>query len=66
MLGFWVLFILQVSELVSQYKREHLTVWGNASYEVVSKCFKEVRMGPAKLLVCLLLCGDKNVQKSTL
>ncbi|KAK2537373.1 hypothetical protein Q9233_002677 [Columba guinea] len=33
--------IKKVSELVSQYKREHLTVWGNASYEVVSKCFKE-------------------------
>ncbi|NXJ89436.1 GDPD1 Lysophospholipase, partial [Corythaixoides concolor] len=33
--------IKKVSELVSQYKREHLTVWGNVSYEVVSKCFKE-------------------------
>ncbi|XP_009276482.2 PREDICTED: glycerophosphodiester phosphodiesterase domain-containing protein 1 [Aptenodytes forsteri] len=33
--------IKKVSELVSQYKREHLTVWGNVSYEVVSKCLKE-------------------------
>lgn len=48
-------FVLQVSELVSQYKREHLTVWGNANYEVVSKCLKEVRMGPAKLCSCLLV-----------
>jgi len=53
LLGF-CFFILQVSELVSQYKREHLTVWGNVSYEVVSKCLKEVRMGPAELGSCLL------------
>ncbi|POI29077.1 hypothetical protein CIB84_007171 [Bambusicola thoracicus] len=33
--------IRKVSELVSQYKREHLTVWGNVNYEVVSKCLKE-------------------------
>ncbi|NWR67392.1 GDPD1 Lysophospholipase, partial [Bucorvus abyssinicus] len=33
--------IKKVSELVSQYKREHLTVWGNVNYEIVSKCFKE-------------------------
>lgn len=44
--------ILQVSELVSQYKREHLTVWGNVNYEVVSKCLKEVRMDPAELCSC--------------
>lgn len=55
MLGF-CFFILQVSELVSQYKREHLTVWGNVNYEVVSKCLKEVRMCPAKLhSSCLLV-----------
>ncbi|ELW61570.1 Glycerophosphodiester phosphodiesterase domain-containing protein 1 [Tupaia chinensis] len=30
-----------VSELVKQYKREHITVWGNASYEIVEKCYKE-------------------------
>lgn len=66
MLGFCFL-ILQVSELVSQYKREHLTVWGNVNYEIVSKCFKEVRMGPAKLCSCLLVtvCSG-NVQKITL
>ncbi|RMC10644.1 hypothetical protein DUI87_12355 [Hirundo rustica rustica] len=33
--------IRKVSELVSRYKREHLTVWGNVNYEIVSKCFKE-------------------------
>ncbi|NWS05695.1 GDPD1 Lysophospholipase, partial [Motacilla alba] len=33
--------IRKVSELVSQYKREHLTVWGNVNYEIVCKCFKE-------------------------
>ncbi|NXY85437.1 GDPD1 Lysophospholipase, partial [Alcedo cyanopectus] len=33
--------IKKVSELVSQYKREHLTVWGNVNYEIVCKCFKE-------------------------
>ncbi|XP_027726258.1 lysophospholipase D GDPD1 isoform X1 [Vombatus ursinus] len=33
--------IKKVSELVTQYKREHLTVWGNAKYEIVEKCHKE-------------------------
>ncbi|KAF6298602.1 glycerophosphodiester phosphodiesterase domain containing 1 [Rhinolophus ferrumequinum] len=33
--------IKKVSELVKQYRREHLTVWGNASYEIVEKCYKE-------------------------
>ncbi|NXS12121.1 GDPD1 Lysophospholipase, partial [Neodrepanis coruscans] len=33
--------IKKVSELVTRYKREHLTVWGNVNYEIVSKCFKE-------------------------
>lgn len=33
--------IQKVSELVKQYKREHLTVWGNASSEIVDKCYKE-------------------------
>ncbi|XP_005350691.1 lysophospholipase D GDPD1 [Microtus ochrogaster] len=33
--------IKKVSELVKQYKREHLTVWGNASSEIVEKCYKE-------------------------
>ncbi|XP_061924166.1 lysophospholipase D GDPD1 isoform X1 [Entelurus aequoreus] len=31
----------QVSELVCNYNREHLTVWGNASNQIVKKCFKE-------------------------
>ncbi|XP_020847503.1 lysophospholipase D GDPD1 isoform X1 [Phascolarctos cinereus] len=35
------LLIKKVSELVTQYKREHLTVWGNAKYEIVEKCHKE-------------------------
>ncbi|XP_053067895.1 lysophospholipase D GDPD1 isoform X2 [Acinonyx jubatus] len=33
--------IKKVSELVKQYRREHITVWGNASYEIVEKCYKE-------------------------
>ncbi|XP_039612800.1 lysophospholipase D GDPD1 isoform X2 [Polypterus senegalus] len=33
--------IRKVSELVMQYKREHLTVWGNASSTIVDKCYKE-------------------------
>ncbi|XP_037660685.1 LOW QUALITY PROTEIN: lysophospholipase D GDPD1-like [Choloepus didactylus] len=33
--------IKKVSELVKQYKQEHITVWGNASYEIVEKCYKE-------------------------
>lgn len=33
--------IQKVSELVKEYKREHLTVWGNASSEIVDKCYKE-------------------------
>uniref|UniRef100_A0A3P8WT95 Glycerophosphodiester phosphodiesterase domain containing 1 n=1 Tax=Cynoglossus semilaevis TaxID=244447 RepID=A0A3P8WT95_CYNSE len=33
--------IKKVSELVVQYDREHLTVWGNASNKIVKKCFKE-------------------------
>ncbi|XP_059991081.1 lysophospholipase D GDPD1 [Lagenorhynchus albirostris] len=35
------LLIKKVSELVKQYRREHITVWGNASYEIVEKCYKE-------------------------
>ncbi|XP_015978594.2 lysophospholipase D GDPD1 isoform X2 [Rousettus aegyptiacus] len=35
--------IRKVSELVKQYGREHITVWGNASYEIVEKCYKEQR-----------------------
>ncbi|TRY94661.1 hypothetical protein DNTS_021567 [Danionella cerebrum] len=33
--------IRKVSELVIQYNREHLTVWGNASNKIVKKCHKE-------------------------
>ncbi|XP_064438225.1 lysophospholipase D GDPD1 isoform X2 [Mirounga angustirostris] len=33
--------IKKVSELVKQYRREHITVWGNASYEIVEKCYRE-------------------------
>uniref|UniRef100_A0A8C6X3P7 Glycerophosphodiester phosphodiesterase domain containing 1 n=1 Tax=Naja naja TaxID=35670 RepID=A0A8C6X3P7_NAJNA len=35
------LLIKKVSNLVSSYKREHLTVWGSVSHEVVEKCHKE-------------------------
>ncbi|XP_037736823.1 lysophospholipase D GDPD1 isoform X6 [Chelonia mydas] len=43
--------IKKVSELVSQYKREHLTVWGNVNYEIVEKCHKENADIP--ILFCL-------------
>uniref|UniRef100_A0A3Q3WBU1 GP-PDE domain-containing protein n=1 Tax=Mola mola TaxID=94237 RepID=A0A3Q3WBU1_MOLML len=33
--------IRKVSELVAKYDREHLTVWGNSSNQVVKKCYKE-------------------------
>ncbi|XP_028275327.1 lysophospholipase D GDPD1 isoform X2 [Parambassis ranga] len=33
--------IKKVSELVVQYNRENLTVWGNASNQIVKKCYKE-------------------------
>ncbi|XP_042595226.1 lysophospholipase D GDPD1 isoform X2 [Cyprinus carpio] len=33
--------IKKVSELVVQYNREHLTVWGNSRNEIVKKCYKE-------------------------
>ncbi|XP_029028389.1 lysophospholipase D GDPD1 [Betta splendens] len=33
--------IQKVSEMVVQYDREHLTVWGNASNQIVKKCYKE-------------------------
>ncbi|XP_059188045.1 lysophospholipase D GDPD1 isoform X2 [Centropristis striata] len=33
--------IKKVSELVVKYDREHLTVWGNASNQIVKKCYKE-------------------------
>ncbi|KTF91324.1 hypothetical protein cypCar_00017552 [Cyprinus carpio] len=35
------ILIKKVSELVVQYNREHLTVWGNSSNEIVKKCYKE-------------------------
>uniref|UniRef100_A0A8C9VEH5 Glycerophosphodiester phosphodiesterase domain containing 1 n=1 Tax=Scleropages formosus TaxID=113540 RepID=A0A8C9VEH5_SCLFO len=33
--------IRKVSELVTEYKREHLTVWGNARNQIVQKCYRE-------------------------
>uniref|UniRef100_A0AAY4B0F4 GP-PDE domain-containing protein n=1 Tax=Denticeps clupeoides TaxID=299321 RepID=A0AAY4B0F4_9TELE len=33
--------IKKVSELVIQYNREQLTVWGNSSNQIVRKCYKE-------------------------
>ncbi|KAM8853875.1 lysophospholipase D GDPD1 [Synchiropus picturatus] len=33
--------IKKVSELVVQYDRENLTVWGNASHKIIKKCYKE-------------------------
>lgn len=37
-----VVLLVQVSELVIKYDREHLTVWGNSSNQIVKKCYKEV------------------------
>ncbi|XP_063152538.1 lysophospholipase D GDPD1 isoform X1 [Candoia aspera] len=45
------LLIKKVSELVSCYKRERLTVWGSVSHEVVEKCHKENAHIP--ILFCL-------------
>ncbi|KAF6720920.1 Glycerophosphodiester phosphodiesterase domain-containing protein 1 [Oryzias melastigma] len=33
--------IKKVSELIVKYDRQHLTVWGNSSNQVVKKCYKE-------------------------
>ncbi|XP_064424901.1 lysophospholipase D GDPD1 [Latimeria chalumnae] len=33
--------IRKVSELIKQYKREDLTVWGNAHKKIVDKCYRE-------------------------
>ncbi|KAI4905195.1 hypothetical protein NFI96_013915, partial [Prochilodus magdalenae] len=33
--------IKKVSELVIKYDREHLTVWGNSSNQIVQKCYSE-------------------------
>uniref|UniRef100_H2M7A2 Glycerophosphodiester phosphodiesterase domain containing 1 n=1 Tax=Oryzias latipes TaxID=8090 RepID=H2M7A2_ORYLA len=33
--------IQKVSELIVKYNRQHLTVWGNSSNQVVKKCYKE-------------------------
>uniref|UniRef100_A0A673K0V4 GP-PDE domain-containing protein n=1 Tax=Sinocyclocheilus rhinocerous TaxID=307959 RepID=A0A673K0V4_9TELE len=35
------ILIKKVSELVVQYNREHLTVWGNSSNKIIKKCYKE-------------------------
>lgn len=51
-------FHTQVSELVKQYKREHLTVWGNANSEIVDKCYKEVSCGCDRPGRLALLVGD--------
>ncbi|CAH2224451.1 lysophospholipase D GDPD1 [Pelobates cultripes] len=53
------ILVKKVSELIREYKREQLTVWGNADYEIVQKCQKENNDIP--LLFCfqrvLLLVG---------
>uniref|UniRef100_A0A8C4ZP65 Glycerophosphodiester phosphodiesterase domain containing 1 n=1 Tax=Gadus morhua TaxID=8049 RepID=A0A8C4ZP65_GADMO len=35
------MLIKKVSEMVMQYDREHLTVWGNSSNKIAKKCYKE-------------------------
>nr|XP_055052153.1 lysophospholipase D GDPD1-like [Misgurnus anguillicaudatus] len=51
--------IKKVSEMVIQYNREHLTVWGNSSNEIVKKCYKENPQIPVLFSVqrVLLLLG---------
>ncbi|XP_069617556.1 lysophospholipase D GDPD1 [Ranitomeya imitator] len=53
------ILVRKVSELVKEYKREQLTVWGNADYEIVQKCHRQNCSIP--LLFCfqrvLLLVG---------
>ncbi|TSQ46633.1 Glycerophosphodiester phosphodiesterase domain-containing protein 1 [Bagarius yarrelli] len=51
--------IKKVSELVIEYNREHLTVWGNASDQIVRKCYKENSQIPLlfSLRRVLLLVG---------
>ncbi|XP_060051759.1 lysophospholipase D GDPD1-like [Erinaceus europaeus] len=33
--------IKKVSELVKQYRLEHITIWDNSSYKIAEKCYKE-------------------------
>nr|XP_006825319.1 PREDICTED: glycerophosphodiester phosphodiesterase domain-containing protein 1-like [Saccoglossus kowalevskii] len=33
--------LMQVSDLVKEYKREEITVWGNANQQIVDKCYKQ-------------------------
>ncbi|XP_048837511.1 lysophospholipase D GDPD1-like isoform X2 [Brienomyrus brachyistius] len=52
--------IRKVSELVTKYNREHLTVWGNARNNIVQKCYKEnpripVLFSLQRVLLLLLL-----------
>ncbi|XP_036415530.1 lysophospholipase D GDPD1 isoform X1 [Colossoma macropomum] len=51
--------IKKVSELVVKYDREHLTVWGNSSNQIVQKCYKENPLIPVlfSLPRVLLLVG---------
>ncbi|XP_030041536.1 lysophospholipase D GDPD1 isoform X1 [Microcaecilia unicolor] len=45
------ILIKKVSELIREFKREHLTVWGSANQEIVKKCHRENMEIP--LLFCL-------------
>ncbi|KAK7156249.1 hypothetical protein R3I94_006358 [Phoxinus phoxinus] len=51
--------IKKVSEMVVRYNREHLTVWGNSSNQIVRKCYEENPQIPVlfSLSRVLLLVG---------
>lgn len=44
-----------------KYDREHLTVWGNSSNQIVKKCYKEVRFCKS---LCLASFSRESVMKS--
>lgn len=39
---FLLISVLQVNSLIKEFKREHITAWGNHSSEVVEKLYKTV------------------------
>lgn len=53
------ILIKKVSEMVIRYNREHLTVWGNSSNQIVRKCYQENPQIPVlfSLSRVLLLVG---------
>lgn len=56
---------LQVSELVVKYEREHLTVWGNATNQIVKKCYKEVNKDKIHKLVLMRFISEEALCHSS-